>query len=534
MGFDVSGIDRLGPTPAVAPTRAPASAAPRRRIATRWLGWFALVGIGSSLGVTVATSLGRATWTGPAIPMPRTGPPFELSSWHLTLASVTIALWLSALAGGLGLAAAMVAVRRGARPPLYLLLVAAAVVVAVLIVLPPVGSTDSLDYMAFGRMVVLGHSPYVMVPWDLRHLHDAVGRSIPWEWGRNPSTYGPAATVEQYIAARLGGTSVARIVFWLKLGNAVAFGVVALTVDRLLRSDPAARLRAHFLWTINPLLIWQLIAAAHLDVLAAAAGLLGLLVATGWPAMPAPGTERLGRVLAGGALAGIAADIKIDFVLFGLGLAWAFRRSPAACAVAAVGMLGVLLPSYAWFGPPAIKAVTRRGNRVTADNFYQLVGGPHSFVMAHVGVIAAVIGAGVAIIVLSRLPIRPAAQPAIFAALGLSTAWLFTFQYQLPSYETMIICLLILTPASWLDWFVVARLTAASVALMPGGTLPPPTQLLARVSLDILTLAAPIVLLAAVVGLVALCLTGRTEKAGRSRDGRAARLARWSWLAASR
>lgn len=510
MGFDVSGIDRLGPTPVAAPAQAPASTAPRRHASTRWLGWFAVAGIGSSLGVTVATSLGRATWTGPPIPMPRTGPPFELSNWHLTLASATTALWLSALAGGLGLAAALITVRRGARPPLRVVLVAAAVIVAVLTVLPPVGSTDSMDYMAFGRMVVLGHSPYVMVPWDLRHLYDAVGRSIPWEWGRDPSTYGPAATVEQYVAARLGGTSVPRILFWLKLGNALAFGVVAVVADRLLRSDPAARLRAHLLWTINPLLIWQLIAAAHLDVLAAAAGLLGLLVAAGWPAMPAPGTERLGRVLAGGVLIGIAADIKITFVMFGLGLAWAFRRSPAACAVAAVGMLGVVLPSYAWFGPPAIKAVANRGNKTTADTFYQLFGGRHGVVMEHAGVIAVAVGACVAIVVLSRLPIRPAAQPAIFVALGLSTAWLFSFQYQLPSYEAMIICLLILTPACWLDWLVVARLTAATIALMPGGTLPPPTQLLARMSLDILTLAAPIVLLCALAGLVVLCLAHRT------------------------
>jgi hypothetical protein len=537
MGIDVSGVDPLGPTTVALPAQAPESAAPERRAATRWLGWFAVAGIGSSLAVTVATSLGRATWTGPAVPMPRTGPPFELSSWHLTLASATVALWISALAGGLGLAAALIAVRRGARPPLRVLLIAAAVIVAVLTVLPPAGSTDSLDYMAFGRMVVLGHSPYVMVPYDLGHLHDAVGRSIPWEWGRIPSTYGPAATVEQYAAALLGGTSAARIVFWLKLGNAIAFGVVAFVADRLLRSDPAARLRAHLLWTINPLLIWELIAAAHLDVLAAAAGLLGLLVAAGWPAMPAPGTERLGRVLAGGALVGVAADIKITFVLFGLGLAWAFRRSPAACVVAAVGMLGVLLPSYAWFGPPAIKAVTSRSNRVTADTFYQLVG-RHGFVMENVGVIATVIGVGVAIVVLSKLPIRPTAQPAIFVALGLSTAWLFTFQYQLPSYEAMIICLLILTPACWLDWLVVARLTAATIALMPGGTRPPPTHQLARLSLDILTLAAPILLLAALVALVVLCLASgtRTGTGGGGPDSTVPRLARWGRrrLAASR
>jgi hypothetical protein len=517
MRFDVSGAARLGLDPAAVPGQAPASPMPGGRAATRWLGWFAVAGIGSSLGVAVATSLGRATWTGPALPMPTTGPPFELSSWHLTLASATTALWLSALAGGLGLAAGLIAVRRGARPPLRLLLIAAAVVVAVLTILPPAGSTDSLDYMAFGRIVVLGHSPYVMVPYDLHHLHDAVGKSIPWEWGRDPSSYGPAATVEQYVAALLGGTSAARIVFWLKLANAVAFGLVAVAADRLLRSDPAARLRAHLLWTINPLLIWQLIAAAHLDVLATAAGLLGLLIATGWPAMPAPGTERLGRVLAGGALVGIAADIKITFVLFGLGLAWAYRRSPAACGIAAAGMLGILLPSYAWFGPPAIRAVTSRGSKTTADNFYQLLG-RHGFVMAHVGVIATVLGVGLAIVVLSRLPIRPAVQPALFTALGLSTAWLFTFQYQLPSYEAMIICLLILTPACWLDWLVVARLTAATIALMPGGSRPPPTQLLARISLDVLTIAVPIVLLASAVGLVVLCLASRKRTPGPSRD----------------
>src|SRR5215472_15627357 len=99
MGFDVSGIAPLGPTSAR--PSAPASTVPGRRWVTRCLGWFAVAGLGSSLAVTVATSLGRATWTWPAIPMPRAGPPFEPSIWHLTLASATIGLWLSALAGGL-------------------------------------------------------------------------------------------------------------------------------------------------------------------------------------------------------------------------------------------------------------------------------------------------------------------------------------------------------------------------------------------------------------------------------------------------
>ncbi len=502
MGFDASGL------PGIRRATTPTGRSSVSRSA-RWYGWLGAAGIATSLIITLVVSLGRASWMGPPLTMPADGPPFEITSLHLTLASVTYALWLSAIIGGLGLAAALIAVRRGARPSIRTLLFAAAAVVAILTVLPPVGSTDSLDYMAFGRMVVLGHSPYVMVPWDLTHIHDAVGKSIPWEWGRIPSTYGPAATVEQYVAARLGGTSAARIVFWLKFGNALAFGAVAYVADRLLRHDAAARLRAHLLWTINPLLIWQLIAAAHLDVLAAAAGLVGLVLATGWPAMPAAGQERLGRVLAGGMLVGVAADIKITYALFGLGLAWGFRRSAAACVVAGSGMLAVLLPSYGWFGTPAIEAVVNRGNRTTADNFYQLFARPDGYVMTHIGVIACVVGVGVAIVALSRLPIRATAQPAIFVALGLSTAWLFTWQYQLPSYEAMIICLLILVPACWLDWLVVIRLTAATVALMPGTPIAPPTRLLTRISLDNLTLVVPITLLGVAAALVLLCLRSR-------------------------
>jgi len=488
---------------------------------TRVYAVVACLGIGTALAVMIAASLTRASWMGPPMAMPTTGPPLQALSWRIPLDNMAVALWLAAVAGGIGVAAGLVAVRRGARPRVGLLVGTAILAVAILTVLPPVGSTDSLDYMAFGRMVVLGHSPYVMVPWDLKHMRDVVGVSIPWEWGRIPTVYGPVATAEQYVAAMLGGTSPARIVFWLKLANALAFGTVAYTADRLLRSDSAARLRAHLLWTVNPLLIWQLIAAAHLDVLAAAAGVLGLIIAGGWPALPASsrsplgrlagsGRAPLGRLLAGGALIGFAADIKITFALFGLGLAWALRRSHGAWLAGTGAMLAVLLPSYAWFGPPAIAALVARGNRTTADNFYQLFGdGQHSFLMKHIAVIAAVIVIGTAILALRHLPGRVTAQPAIYAALALSTAWLFTWQYQLPSYEAMVVCLLILVPAFWLDWLVIARLVAGTVALMPGNPTPLPSHLLSRISTDALTLAAPIVLTTALVAMILLCLADR-------------------------
>ncbi len=510
MSFDVQGHARLQSAPTASAEQAPASRPVRRYL------WLAAAGIGASLAVIVAASLARESWMGPPLPMPGVGPPVELTSWHLPLNAVAVALWLCAIAGGVGVAAGLVAVRRGARPPIRLLLVTAAVVVAILTVLPPVGSTDSLDYMAFGRIMALGHSPYVMVPWDLIRMHDAVAKSIPWEWGRFTTPYGPAATVEEFIAAKLGGASAAQIVFWLKLANAVAFGTVALVADRLLRHDRAARLRAHLLWTINPLLIWQVIAAAHLDVLAAAAGMLGLVVAGGWPTVAslptiaATGKPRLGRALAGGALIGLAVDVKVSFVLFGLGLAWTLRRHPGSCLAAAFGMLAVLLPTYAWFGPPAIRAVLGRGNRTTADNFYQLFSsGQHGFLMQHVGIIAAIAVVGVAVVTLTRLPGDATAQPAILAALALSIAWLFVWQYQLPSYDAMLLCLLILVPAGWLDWLVIIRLTAATIALMPGNPTPLESHLLARIELDDITVAVPIVLLGAVAALILLCLLSR-------------------------
>jgi hypothetical protein len=519
MSFDVHGHAQLtsaqsGPTQAGSAQAPLTSAALPPRSARIWL-WIAMAGIGASLITIVAVSLARQSWMGPPLPMPRIGPPFQLSGWHMSLNSVAVALWLSAIAGGLGVAAGLIAVRQGARPPVRLLLITAATVVAVLTVLPPVGSTDSLDYMAFGRMVVLGHSPYVMVPWDLIHMHDPVGKSIPWEWGRNTTPYGPAATVEEFVAALLGGTSAARIVFWLKLANAIAFGLVGYTADRLLRSDPASRLRAHLLWTVNPLLIWQLIAAAHLDVLAAAAGMLGLVIAGGWPAAPVTGHPRLGRVLAGGALIGLAADVKIDFILFGLGLLWTLRRSLASCVTAACGMLAVLLPSYAWFGPPAISSVQNRDDRTTADNFYQLFSNAkHGFLMQHIGLVATILVVGLAIVTLSRLPGRSTAQPAIHAALALSVAWLFLWQYQLPSYESMVICLLILMPVGWLDWLVITRLTAATIALMPGNPTPLQSHLLAKIAYDNITLIVPIVLLAVVAALVVGCLLRRQRPHG--------------------
>jgi hypothetical protein len=470
----------------------------------RMLTWLATVAIGGSILIMIAASAVRDSWMYPPITLPSVGPPWDLTSVHMSDGVAAASLWIALILGAVGVVAGLAAVQRGARPNLRVLLIAAAVAVVLLTVFPPAGSTDAFDYAAYGRLVVLGHSPYVSTPHLLRVTHDAIARSIPTTWQRFYSVYGPLATLEQFLAAKLGGISAARITFWLKLWDSIAFGVVAFVADRVLRSDPAQRLRAHLLWTINPLLLWDLVAAGHIDLLAGAVGMLGVLVLGKHSETVRP---PLLRVLAAGALIGAAADIKINFALFGLGLIWVLRRSLTALATAAAGALVVIAPGYAWFGIPAVRALTARRNGTSADSFYNDFLGSH--LRPHIAEIAAVLVIAVALLAYKRMPMGDPTRPVIRAALVLSVAWLFFWPYQFPWYDTMIIVLLMFYPATRLDWLVIWRIGIGSLPNTPGNpTLPPGhvLQLLHHWSLDVV---APLVLLAAAVGLIVLCLTNQ-------------------------
>jgi hypothetical protein len=469
------------------------------------LGLLAAIGIGLALLVMIGASAIRQDWMLPRLPMPSVGPPFELRWVHVSAQVVDAALWLAEITGALGVLAGLLAAARGAWPPMRLILVTAIVAVAALTLLPPAGSTDALDYAAYGRLLVLGHNPYIATPSLLRDMHNSFAHSVPREWDTQVSLYGPFATFEQLIAAKLGGISAARIVFWLKLWNSAAFALVAIVLDRMLRADPAQRLRAHLLWTLNPLLLWDLIAAGHVDMLAAAAGLGGLLAI----GVQAPGTRvRLWRAVMAGALIGVSADIKINYILLAGGLAWALRRRPAALLSAAAGGLAVLVPTYAWLGKPAARALLARRDKASADSFYRLITGdnglPH-----HLVFLAGLLVLLFAVLLIRRLPAGDPLRPALRPALALAIAWLFIWPYQLPWYDAIFICILVLYPATRLDWLVLLRLTVATLSNTPGIPAGPPGHVLKVVAWYVIHAVAPVALAVAVVGLAVLAISGR-------------------------
>ncbi len=510
----------------------PSLSAPARRPGlTSLTGWFAAAAIAAAVLIMIVLSA-----AGPSVTVPAArgvgGPPWW-HALHLTATFVTIWLWAAMALGTAGVIVGLVAVSRGARPPVRPVLAGAFLAVAMLTVLPPAGSTDSISYAASGRTAVIGHSPYVMTPRQLQRSGDPVGRQIPAaeipdSWMNAVSVYGPVATGAEWAAAELGGTSLARITFWLKLEEALAFGAVALVLDRLLRADPGMRLRAHLLWTVNPLLLWEVVAGGHIDGLAVAFGLAGVTVLRSRPA-PAGDGSRPGPIPAAGAawaglLIGVAVGLKVEYALFGLAVAWACRRSVRALAAAAAGFAVVAVPAYLAAGSAAIKVLVTRSGGITWDTMYQLfwrpvLGYTHfsvSSVPPHLVLISYLLFAAVALLALARFPDRVPGRPAVAPALALSLAWLFVTGFQRPWYDVMAIALLALYAASWLDWVVLIRLLAAAAVYAQAIQSPAqPHWLYDITQFDGMWLTPAIRLLAA-VALVWFCVFGRRGWRSRS------------------
>jgi hypothetical protein len=496
-----------GPPAAPRVGRPPRPAPPALR--SGFLGWISAVAIAISVLVMIAVSVAGPSAVIPAIPRTWPEPPLWLPL-HPRQVTATVAIYTAIALGALGVGLGLLAVRRGARPNLRLLAAAAVTAIAVLAVLPPAGSTDSLSYAAYGRITVLGHNPYVMTPQQLRATGDPIGQQTTRNWQSDPSLYGPVAITADWAAAELGGSNISYVIFWLKLLFGACFGAVALALDRLHAKDPAARARAHLLWTVNPLMLWAIVAGAHADGLGACLGIFGILVAR----VPSPGARLSpGRALAAGLLVGAAIAVKSPLAPLALALAWSARHSVKALAAATAGGALALVPGYLIAGPHALTdLVWRSGNLVTFDSFWRLFYPPfgYSGMPAGLELIAVVACVAMAGLLAWRLPPGPARLPAVRPALMLMLAWLLVWPLQRPWYDAIAFCLLAVFPASRLDWLALIRAVPAAMAVATGAAARHPhevTRVIAFVGNEL----SPEVRLGAVIAAVVLCVLGAWE-----------------------
>ena len=370
-------------------------------------------------------------------------------------------LWLAILLGAMGLVTGLVAARRGWRPRPHHLIAGSFLAVSALLMVPPMGSADMLDYAVFGRIAALGHSPYVMTPDQLKASGDPVGAVAVPGYQNQPSRYGPVATGTEEAASELAGASAARTIFWLKVWNGLAYLTLVLTLDRLLRSNSAHRVRAHLLWSLNPLMLWAVMAGGHNDGLAVCFGASALFVLR-------RGESR--RAILAGLLLGLAAATKVPFALFGAGLAWAARRSPRSLAALMGGAAVIVIPGYLLAGRAALSATMGVATMrpVGYTPWFAVIRVLH---LAHaissinaLGLIAFVI---LAVILLWRMPSGPLDFPAVRGALAVTLAWLTVTPQQHAWYFAMIFPLVAMMPLSRLDWIAVASASTATVAALP-------------------------------------------------------------------
>lgn len=479
-----------------------------------------VAGVAAAGDSAAVPGLGPATWY----------PPWD-AGLHPDSGLVTLLLVVAYLSGAATVGFGLLALHRGARLNPRLLVVAALGAVVLLGVLPPLGSADHLSYAAYGRIAAAGDNPYVVDPGRWHGGTDPVAGAIAPPWQHTRSVYGPVTTAAQAAVAALGHGSLRLTIWFWQVLAAAAFLGTGFILDRLVGSDPRARTRAAVLWTLNPLLLSQLVLGGHADVLAVFFALAAIaLVAR--------------RPLPAGMLLGAAIGSKVTFGLFALALLWGLRRLPPPVLARrlGLGLLGallVLVPAQLWSGPHTYDQLHQASRMVSlatpwrplVDQLDPVFG---SVVRTVVGPLALACGVALAIVLARRLLTIPtgldqAGSPvggklgggrsvvekqviadAARAALLIAAAWVLTTPYALPWYDAMIWAPLALVAATGLDLALLSRLTVLALAYVPGRVVGM-SATVERLTLDFRRDVAPWLNLAV---LIAVIVWARKESAG--------------------
>lgn len=516
------------------------------------LGRGGLAATGASLALTVAVAAAGPSVMEPPLPGRPGQPPWSLTA-HLP-AHLAVALSAAALlTGTAGLALTLLAAARGWRPrPVPLLLTGIAVAVLI-VLLPPFGSADHLSYAAYGRMAATGHNPYAAGPDVLARMGDPVARAVQrWgDWQTTPSVYGPLATAGQALASLIGRTSVRLTVFLLSVLNVAAFAGAGLLLHRMAGLDRGRQLRAALLWTLNPLLLYELMAGAHVDTqlaffAVAAVAAFGMKQRNGsrWEPLTRPAS----RCLIAGALAGLAFSVKLTGVLVLGGLAWAVLVGAGGAGGAggaadreaghraggrgwqlaglAAGFVVVAGGALALAGGHALGQVLRGSSYVSISSPWRAVRTVARLALGHgaAGTLVSVGSVALALVLLVVLlrglpePSRTelpdsvdASGTAGRAVLAFGLAWLFAWPYVLPWYDALGWVVLPLIAWSWVDWVLLARTAALAIGYLPARASVRMPADLGWLQSVVRTGVTPVLL---TVLLVVLILASRTARAG--------------------
>lgn len=168
---------------------------------------------------------------------------------------------------------------------------------APLVLTAPLFSRDAYSYLAQGTIVHLGLDPYRDAPAVLaQHGQMHVLNAVSPFWRHTTAPYGPLFL---WIVSWFSGASLVAGVLLIRALALVGLVLLAVFVPRLARSLGADPGRATWWVLLSPLVLLQLVAAAHNDLL-----MIGLVVAGVSLAI-----ER--RVVMGVALCALAATIKL-------------------------------------------------------------------------------------------------------------------------------------------------------------------------------------------------------------------------------
>ena len=180
------------------------------------------------------------------------------------------------------------------------LLIVAAAWALPLALAPPLFSRDVYSYLAQGTILRLGHNPYHTAPAALAGLgHPHMLAAVSEFWRHTTAPYGPLFLgLVALITAVVGSHLVAGVLLIRALGLIGAV-LLAIYVPRLARSLGTDPRRALWLGLLSPLVMLELIAGGHNDLLMA-----GLLAAGVAYALD-------GRPMLGIAICALAATVKV-------------------------------------------------------------------------------------------------------------------------------------------------------------------------------------------------------------------------------